>query len=252
MSGILSVMLGDNAAASTFSPASMTGLIGWWKADTGVTGNPVTAVVNQASPGTYDLVNSGTVPYNATGFQGLPAFDFVNINHAALVASPFAMGTGTTGSAFVIGKMKTDTPNFGGAVCYAGNASEDFNSSGSSGWITRQGTSNGIETFRNFTSVIDTAISLDTAYVLGSIYDGTSVTHWINATIGSTSSAGLPMNWISSSGTLVIGSRVGTSGGVATTGNWDGPIAEIIVTTADNTADVAHIYAYAQAKYGAF
>ena len=160
------------------------------------------------------------------------------------------MGTGTTGSAFIIGKMKTGTASFGGAVSYAGDASEDFASSGSSAWIIRNSASDAIESFRNFTSDITTAISLDTPYVLGSIYDGTSVTHWINATIGSTSSAGLPMNWVSSSGTHAIGSRVGTSGGISPTANWEGPIAEVIITTADNTADVASAYAYAKCKYG--
>lgn len=255
MSGILSVMLGDNGSSAAFTPAYMTGLIGWWKADTGVTtssGN-VTGVADQSGLGN-DLVNNeifvpgSHVPLNATGFNGHPAFDFLAANNGALKVDSFAIGSGNKGSVFVIGQMKTASVSAARAISYAQDAGNaDFSANGSAAWLNRNLTGgNGINTYRNGLDNIDTAISLNTNYLLGCIYDGTNVTHYVNATAGST--AAINQNWVSG-GTFAIGNAIVPPFN-PNAAAWEGPIAEVIVTNADNTADVANIYAYAQAKYG--
>lgn len=245
---LLTTGAGAFQAVSSFTPASLTGLIGWWKADTGVTGSPVTAVADQSGVG-HNLVNAGTVPFNATGFNGHPAFDFSAANDAGLSANPFAIGTGNKGSVFVIGQMLTGTASGGRAACYsdlvdAGGV--DYGADGSSAWIFRDATNNAIQTYRNGLGVVTTAISLATNYVLGCIYDGTNVTHYVNGATGSTTT--INKNWVSA-GTFAIGNGI-NAGGLVHLNAWDGPIAEVIVTNADNTANVAAIYAYAQSKYG--
>src|SRR5215212_6033965 len=81
------------------------------------------------NPGTNNLTNTNNIPLNATGYNRLPAFDFLAANTAALSTASFPMGTSNTASIFFVGQMKTATANFGGAVCYAVGA--DFNGAGS-------------------------------------------------------------------------------------------------------------------------
>ena len=108
-------------AAVATGPSTLTGLVAWYKADTGVTtssGN-VTAVADQSGHG-YNLTNTGTVALNATGFNGYPAFDFLTSNSAYLNSSAATVAlSGTTGSCFIVGQMKTGTMSNGsGGVLY--------------------------------------------------------------------------------------------------------------------------------------
>lgn len=223
----------DASAAPPFTPASLTGLVGWYKADTGVTvngSNEVTAVANQATAGlSNNLVNNGIVPYNATGLNSLPAFDFLAANTSALSTSSFPMGTGTMGSVFIVGQMKSSTASFGGAVVYGANTGtgNDYNEPGSAAWLTRDATDNTVETFASSSVLSTQAISLATTYRIGSIFDGANVKIYLNNVVSGVTNA-YSTAW-NNNGTLVIGNRFisGSVGG----GAWDGPIAEIIITT---------------------
>jgi hypothetical protein len=243
-------------AGGGFTPASMAGLIAWYKADAGVTvdgSNHVTAVADQSVMG-HNLVRGSNdapsciIPLTAS-FNGHLAFDMTPGNFSALgSAVGFAIGTGNKGSAFVMAQMRAGTLNFGRLLsynCLTGGTTQDYDNAGSAGWMTRQDGNNVMETYRFHTSVQDTPISLATNYVFAAIFDGTNLKHYLNGTfIGQVA---CNMNWVSG-GKIAVGSSPANDGIVGA--GWDGPIAEVIITNADNTADVASVYAYAQSKYG--
>src|SRR6187551_1208106 len=70
-----------SVVGSGFTPASLTGLKGWWSADyagnTNPGGNTTTVAVDQSGVGNNWLATA--VPYNPTGSSnGSPAWEFVN------------------------------------------------------------------------------------------------------------------------------------------------------------------------------
>lgn len=215
--------------AGGWTPASIPGILGWYEADTGVTtssGN-VTAV-NDLSGNSNNLVNSGTVPFNATSaYNSKPAFDFVAANGAALIKSSFPIGTGTDASAFFIGQMSSSTDNFGGAITYGDGANNDFNGTGGMALLTRTGTTSSFESDR-LSNAIDTAVSTGTNARFGIVFQGViaRLTHYLNNSAGGTLDITGPANW-TNNGTLVIGNRyLGSVGG----GAWQGPICAIVIT----------------------
>ena len=217
------------------SPLSIFGadLLGWWKADTDVStsGGNVTSVLDQSGNDKTLTPVGGNVPFNATGFNGLPAFDFAAANGAGLQNTSFTGLAGNTqGSAFLVGQMKTGTETNGGLVAFLGNTGgDDFNSAGSVAWITRAGTTNAILTTQlntDLPSASGTAISLATNLRIGSVFDAVNHTHYINNVAGT--STAHTQTWGNTDSNLVIGGRL--QGGVFTPTCWDGPIAEIIIT----------------------
>jgi hypothetical protein len=233
--------------ATSFTPASLPGLLGWWKADTGVTtsGGNVTAVVNQASPGTYNLSNSGTVPFNATSaYNSLPAFDFVEANDALLTTgNTFAIGTGTVGSVFIVGRMLANTAAFGRAIAYQENGDgNDSGSTTSASWLLRNGSTDAIEAFRNGGALSSSAITLNTNYRLGVIFDGANATSYVNNVAGTPSAY---TNAWGSPGEFTVGSNLGLAG-------WEGPILEIVVTnSALNSTERGNLDSYFTTRLGA-
>lgn len=220
-------------AASPDNPLTLFGadLVGWWLADTDVTtsiGN-VTQVLDQSGNG-ETLTNVGTVPFNETGFNSLPAFDFAAANQAGLENTSFSgLGTGSAGSAFFVGQMKTGTAAFGGAIVFLGNSgSNDYGGPGSAAWLTRNDTNNSIETFQNGSSRAITAISLATNYRIGSVFDGANCTHYVNNSAGS--SGADSHSWGNGATHIGIGNRIiaGTFAG-GTGAAWDGPISEVVI-----------------------
>ncbi len=231
-------------AGGGFSPTDIANLLGWWKADTGVTGSPVTAVADQSGNG-FNLGNTGTVPFNATGFNGFPAFDYAVANNAALSVSSFDLGTSNLVSVFVVGQMKTGTASSGGLVCYGVGATNDYDTAGNAALITRSGASNVVETFAQGQRATGNT-SLATNYRIGVIYDGTQPKMYINNVAGT--DVDIYSTNFTDNGVLVIGNRyLGSVGGAA----WDGPVAEIVVYEAalDGTQR-NNLDAYFVAKYG--
>ncbi len=249
---------------ATFTPASLSGLIAWYDAsdaatvfkDLGVTQAVNTDLVeqwNDKSGNAYHIgqATSGNRPtLNTTGFSARRAimFDQTNSQFMDTVqltsgTQTVAMGTGTTGSLFVVGQMDTATNGFGRLVSYYGNTRTSDNANAdSAAWLLRNTTNNEITSFRNAFFALE-AISLDTNYRLGSIYDGTNNTIYINNVAG-TPVAATPA-W-SSPGTLSI-SSANTGGG----SYWDGPVAEIVITnTALSSGDRNSLDAYFTAKWG--
>ena len=240
-------------AASTWIPTDLgAALIGWWIADTGVTtssGN-VTAVTDQSGNG-KTLTNSGTVPYNATGFNGLPTFDFVASNNAGLNNDAFTgFGTGATGSAFFVGQMDTGTANYGRAMAFQGTATfDDWNCAESAVLISRSGTSNTIESTKNSAQRGSQSISLNTNYRIGVIYDGADATIYLN------NSANTPVALTTAFGSDGGVARIGIGNGFVNTtfggSAWEGPISEIVITnTALSSGDRNSLDDYFTTKWG--
>lgn len=227
---------GFGAGASCSFP-SLSGLIANWRADTGVTtsGGNVTAVVNQASPGTGDLVNQGTVPFNASSaYNSKPAFDFVSANDAALKVSSFAI-SGSNISVFVVGRMNSASAvSFMGAVSYGTGAGSDFNTSGSSAILTRQDTSALINSTDTGLGGISNGMSQDANHRFALIYDNAAPlkAHYIDNVQGANTTAGGYS--LTTGGTLVIGNRwmSGAVGGSA----WQGPILHVVIMEAAATS----------------
>jgi hypothetical protein len=232
-------------AVVQWTPALLTGLVAWYKADVGVTtsaGN-VTQVLDQSGNGYTLAPQGGNVPFNATGFRGLPAFAFVAANNARLetTTNAVAIGTGTLGSAFFAGRMNSATDGSGRAVSYtATGQTRDHDNTASAAWLCRNGSNNELLTYRSNGTIVDvTAISMDIDLHIGSIFDGVNVTEYIDNVTGSAVAAS--PSW-GSPGTLAFGDEAVFGGGST---SWDGPIAEIVITnTALAAADRDRLNAY--------
>lgn len=244
------------AVSGGFSPTSLTNLIGWYKADAGVTtsGGNVTAVVDQ-SGATNNLINFGTVPFSATSaYNSQPAFNFTVANNAALVT-----GTGTTGTVVLpaaaftvwgIGRMNTATDSNGGCVVLAqGAGGNDFNDPHNIVLLSRTGATSFIETYYNSASPqVDTAMSTGTNHRWVVTCDGTNFQQYVDGVAGSsgtgtyTVNLGFPPN-------IIIGNRwlIGVIGG----GAWDGPICEAgIAMSFSSSTTVGLLDAYLVGKWG--
>jgi len=225
----------------------------WWKADAGVTlsGANATAVVDQSGNG-KTLVNVGVVPFNATGLNGRPAFDFVAVNNAGLKATGYTvLGTSGAGSAFIVGQMKAGTATNGGAVSYSADANnfQDYNLPGAAIWMARDGANNAIGSMRNSIALAKSTVPMATNFRFGSIFDGVNNITYLNNVAGTPVAFAAP--W-SSTGVclLVVGSRA-TSNNVTPGACWDGLIAEVVITnTALSLAERNSLDDYFTGKYG--
>jgi hypothetical protein len=127
------------AGGGPFTPASLTGLIGWW--DTSITasltlsGSNVTAFADQ-SGGSNTLANGGlgrTLPYSATAFNtSFPGIKPVSGNGFLETSSAFPMGTGNTLTAWYVGTTATGGSTAGGrTLSYAAPGAFDFDNANS-------------------------------------------------------------------------------------------------------------------------
>ncbi len=232
------------AAAAAWTPASLTGLVAWYKADVGVTtsGGNVTAVADQSGNG-YDLTNaSTTVAYNATGLNGLPTFEYTVGAAGFLRSSVDAVGlTGATGSAFVVAQIRSPS-NDGHVVSYLGNGQAvEYNNAASAAWLLRDGTNNSVKAYRNNGLLTTGAISLATNYRLGVIFDGSFCQIYINNSVQASPVA--CTDSFTQLGTLYFGSA--PSGGPL-----DGFISEIVITSSSmSSGDRSSLDSYLQTRW---
>jgi hypothetical protein len=214
---------------STLTLPSLTGLIAHWRAEDSVVGGGNVTSVPGASGTTYTLTNTNTVPYNATGINGKPAWDFLAANNALLKVSSFGVGTGVNLSVFAVMQMKTATASNGGLAAYGEPGGTDFSSAGSSLMLGRNSTNNQVVTYRGGGSRATQSISLSTTSRIGSIISGANNIIYLNNSPSGTST-GSSVAYVDG-GLFVIGGRV-TGGAVDTTSPWEGPVAEIVVCAA--------------------
>jgi hypothetical protein len=240
---------GGGGGAPAWTPADLgAALKGWWKADVGVTlsGANVTAVADQSGNG-KTLTNSGVVPFSATGFNGKPTFNFVAANNAGLQNLSFTgLGTGVTGSVFIVGQFSPLANGaYGRAVSFDGTGGGDTATIANAAWIfIPAGTSN-VATYRaGFLGTYLAVVS--TNYRMGSIFDGANNIVYVNNLPSTPVACAAP--WGNTTAKFGIGNGFAASfGGSA----WDGPISEIIVTnTALSLAERNSLDGYFTGKYG--
>jgi hypothetical protein len=213
------------AEASSWTAPAVSGLVSIWRADLGVTtsGSNVTGVEDQV--GSNNLVNNGTVPFNATAMNGHPAFAFVGTG--ALKATAFPMGTGSTGSWYCVAKMNTATADNGGLISYrAPGAFGDYENDGSAVLGRSSNTSTLIATRDSVNTSPEAAISLDTYYRVLVVWDGTNQKLYINNVEQATASMSGRV-WVSA-GAVRIGAR---EIDVTEAWYWYGPVSEVGIST---------------------
>jgi hypothetical protein len=252
---------------STWTPASLSGLIAWYKADNDSTNVfsdaacTVPQTTNAAnvlcwkdlSGNGYNLVNASGAnrpTYVLAGLNGKPTVNFVALSSQNLrTAVGVAMGTGVSGSAFAIGTMNTGTNSFGRLVTYAPPSAAD-NSAGGFTYLFRQSTTNFFETEKGITVVVGSpyaAVSLATETRFGGIANGTTIQSYVNgATAGTAGSGSIAFT---SGGYIALGSSIASGGGTGAA-LWDGNISEIIITNnAMSSGDIALLDAYLAARW---
>lgn len=233
-----------------FTPANLTGLIHW--TDMSVSGNitlsgsNITAIADRSGTGT-NLINSGTVPYEATGFNG--SYPCIHINGAtlAILYAPglLPMGTGNTLTVFYVGTCAEGSTSAGGRVLSYSTGGNDFNSAAhwmvsnsasltTNCYITRNNLSSGAAGLTTYPAPYRFIFTIDSSGI---------VTAYVNGVAQTTATS--TGNWVSG-GNFVIGRQA-----FLVQDYWAGKIAECGVATGfTSSTDVARLDTYLKNKWG--
>lgn len=239
---------------TSWTPASMTGLHRWWRADTGVTGDPVTNWLD--SQASADLEDATSAP-DMTTLGGQDALSFVNANNDALhetgsTAAYTYLHDGTGGTAIVVlnndavsngDVLETQTVGSAAEIgfCLRFNAATTFMlriGNGTGSWMVD--TSGSLGSGRHYVVVRTDAAQANDYEVY---FDQVTTPDLSGTFTGSPSVS-------SASDNLTVAAP--TTGGTPS-GNWDGDIAEIILLDQWATDDdLANLHTYLVSRYGAF
>lgn len=251
---------GLTSGGGGFTPASLTGLIGWYKSDAGVyvdagstlatNGQTVQQWNDQSGVGNHlSQATSARRPTYTTGLlNGLPGIVFVVANVQWIANQAIALG-GTTASAFVVAKTPSPGTNADRVVTFTATGQGlDFNNTGS-GIFLFSASSTSISGYRNSGALSNGTVVANTFMQLGSIYDGTNNTVYLGGTaqtpVANTST-------FAATGALGIGGGVQTPPG-STSGDstMDGTICEIVFTnTALSSGDRSSLNSYFTSRWG--
>lgn len=239
-----------------FTPASLPGLIAWYKADADVYSNTslttpqttnngnVAGWKDQSGNGYHLTQATGQYlpTYLTAGLNGKPAISFAAAAPSMLAsASGVAMGTGNVASAVMIGQLTSGAASNSRVVVY--DSGGDTNP-GSCIFMIRNGGSNAFAGYRSIPGFVGSqAISLATTYRMGIVFDGTNATTYLN---NANPTATACTDSLSNGGLISIGAH-NTAGPQE---GWDGPIGEIIITNqAMSSGDRASLDAYLVARW---
>jgi hypothetical protein len=238
---------GRRAAAGNqdgWSPADLgANLLAWYDAsDSGsltLSGADVTQWDDLSGNG-YHLTQSGSesLPdYSATAINSKPGVIF---NADRLENSSFDGFTNAI-SVFVVGTMDSGTPTFGRMVTYRADGDSADTGANSCIFLLRNSGSNEIHSYRNFAFKSNKAISLSTAYSMGSIYDNSDNTVYVD------NAAGTP---VSSSGSFGTPGKLLVGGSFDAGELWVGIVQEIIIADkALNSTERSDLQSYVAAKW---
>lgn len=240
-------LIAPTAASGSWTPADLgSDLIAWYDASVSgsITGtSPVTAWSDQSGTGN-NLVSSGGGPtYNATGFNsGYPGLLFSSSSTNRLTDATFTGTSGAVLSVFMVGTMTGSTESFGRAISYTISSGNDFDSTTAAALILRDSSNNNVQSYRNSAGRSTKAISLSTPTIIGSVYDGTNHTMYVDNV------AGTPSAFTSSFSATNANLLIGADSAVT---SWDGYICEVIIfTTAPDSTLLNDIDAYFTTKWG--
>jgi hypothetical protein len=221
-------------ATAAWTPASLTSLKGWYKADgTLLNGSSNPAANNDLLTQWNDESGNGkhlladnfganrTGKYLSAGLNGKQGVAFLESNTGIMAAASFALG-GTKGSCYVYGKITSSATAFRYVVGYAAPSQ---GVAGTNGCAWAQLNSPNTTVFANQGGILSSGtVPNDTGTRFGSIFDGTNNTFVVNG------SAGTP---------VANGVSFTTAGRFVVAGDPDVPesadcvLSEIIVTQSD-------------------
>jgi len=211
------------AGGAAWTPASLgANLIGWYKADTGITifsTSSVLAWADQSGNG-YNLVQAGgALPdFNATGLGGKPAVVWTRASSQQLATGALTSATvvwGTGSSYAIFGIASTTVNSVTGGYSDGWSAmSGDFNAR----TLSAGGSTPALVADYNAVSQSSKAMTINTSHRIGVNDDGTTATAYVD---GSAGTGGTSLSGAFSTGYIVLGGANPTTG-------WDGPLSELI------------------------
>jgi hypothetical protein len=211
---------------------------------TSTNGQTVDTWVDQSPAGNNLTIMAGNIGpvLNTTGFNtSYPAL-MLDGTSRALGRLSYAIGTGTTFTAFIVTKMSTGSALYGRLLCYTKpGATAPNDNAGSALFLLRDAGSNAINGAANGTFCTAGALALDAHAIVASIFTGSVFSVYVNNIRAGTGTA--YTNAFATGGKLEVGIDVSGT-------NWVGPISELILCNADNTANATNIYNYLKAKWG--
>jgi hypothetical protein len=177
-------------ACSGWTPATPSGLIGWYNADSAnvspnTNGATVTVMTDLSSGGHNMAPNGFTGPtYNTTGLGGKPSLDFAggNVNGMRTSSDVVTLGTGTTSSMFMLASVVATSS---GGPYIAGNGFAGTPGNNSNSWVMDLSNTgpllDAVAASGNWGSA---TFSLNTEIRFGIINDGTNFTPYVNNVAG--------------------------------------------------------------------
>lgn len=179
----------SGGACSGWTPATPSGLIGWYNADPANvspnTNGATVTVMTDLSGGAHDMAPNGfTGPvYNTTGLGGKPALVFAGGNATGMRTSTdvVTLGTGATSSIFMLANFTTSS-NEGPYI--AGNGQVVSPGAGANSYLLELNDAGFIIGDQNFGQYASTTAAINTELRIGFIWDGTNATGYINNVAG--------------------------------------------------------------------
>ena len=242
---------GVGPITTVWSPASLTGLIGWW--DTSVTasmtlsGSNITAIADQSGLGNTLTATSVDPIYSATGFNSgtKPAMLMQANGPLRSGVSTFPMGTGNTLTAWSVTTMANSGTLSGGRYFSFGDASHtDFNYAQCWMLAANGSSTTSCEVYRNSTQIQSAAVAAYPAphRIIMTVKSDGTITIYIDGVSSGTGTSG--GNWLGN-GTLRIGTDTGGSSFLVA------PIAECgIATGYSDATTVGQLDTFLKTKWG--
>lgn len=251
------MVFASTAGGGGFTPGTLTGLIGWWKADAGVfndagttpasNGNTVNQWNDQSGTGNHLSPPSGATgpTFNTGVLNGLPGLAYVSGSTNMLTKSSFSLG-GTTASVFIVAKIASGAAASGRFIDFQKSTdNNDFGVSTSAIFLYAPTTAS-VSGFRSGGGLSNGSVTNNTFTQLGSIYDGTNNTVYIGGT-GQTPVANT--DTFGASGFFNVGGFLNNT--TTPSALLDGSIVEIVVTnTALGGTDRASLKTYFTSRWG--
>ncbi len=201
-----------------------TNLVAHWTADSGITqsGGTVSAWVDTVASISLSQSTGANQPaYLATGYNSKPAIQLYgsggvahNSSWMTTSANPVTLPTNGVSTWFVVGQLlaNTDAVGFGRFVTYLGNGSTADNAALSMSPMFRDGTNAAVDGSVDVGTVYsNSALTLSTNFRIGTLYDGTTMTPYVNNVAGTGGSRAT---------TLAATGNVGIGGNLPTPAVW--------------------------------
>ena len=234
-----------NWPATLFDPSTLTGLIAWYKGDAGLTlsGSDIVSWNDQSGGGFVQTPIGGLAPTVVATLNGLNTVTFSRSGSGLTSSTGATFNTlGTTISIFMVARCTAGTSR--DEVCAFTNLGDPNSFSTVTSAIPLFLPSDtSIQAYRNLTGLSNgTTGAAGTWFELGSIFDGTNNTVYIN---------GAAQTPVASSGSFGSACTLSLGSELSNGGPFGGQIAEVIVTnTVISSTDRANIQSYFSTKWG--